>query len=70
MPEQSPLQRALRADPPAGVAALPAEVQDRLADLVDEARRRQARLMTEAVETAIKGVPLPVRGVVKKALLG
>lgn len=70
MPQQKSLQDVLGAEPPPGVQALAPEVQERLAALVDDARRRQARLMASSVETAIKGVPLPVRGVVKKALLG
>jgi hypothetical protein len=64
------LADVLGADLPAAVAALPADVLGRLAEQIDTARRHQAEVMAEAVRTAIEGVPFPVRGVVRKALLG
>lgn len=66
----SDLADALGNDPPAAVSALPDEVLIRLAGQIDDARRRQAAAMDTAVKSALKGVPLPFRGVVRKALLG
>ena len=62
------LADVLGAPPPASVAALSDVVLDRLAAQVVRARSNQKALGDEAVETALKGVPLPVRGIVKKAL--
>lgn len=66
----SELVGALGEEPPAAIAALPAEVVTRLAGQIEGARRRQAAAMESGVKTALKGVPLPLRGVVRKALLG
>ena len=55
---------------PDSVAALPPEVLERLAEQVQAARRRQAQQIADAIQVAVKGVPLPVRGIVRKALLG
>ena len=52
------------------VAGLPDDVRSRLADQVLAAQQRQTRLVTEAVDKALRGVPLPVRGIVRKALTG
>ncbi|MGI8679964.1 MAG: hypothetical protein ACR2LX_15035 [Jatrophihabitans sp.] len=70
MPETSdPLAAALRSEPPAAIAALPEDVRTRLAEQIRSARHRQATVVDDAVRTAVKGVPLPVRGIVRKALL-
>ncbi len=66
----SNLTDALGADPPEAILALPADVADRLAEQIEDARRRQAAAMDKSVKAALKGVPLPFRGVVRKALLG
>lgn len=66
----SDLADALGEEPPAAVSALPAEVLSRLTGQIEDARRRQARAMDSAVTSALKGVPLPFRGVIRKALLG
>ncbi|MGA8257467.1 MAG: hypothetical protein WB767_12915 [Nocardioides sp.] len=62
------LSEILRADPPASVAALPDEVRDRLANQIVTAKERQAQLVLDAETRALTGVPLPLRGLVKKAL--
>ncbi|MFN2562940.1 MAG: hypothetical protein ABR571_16815, partial [Jatrophihabitans sp.] len=62
--------KALGASPPETVAALASDVLERLANQIDVARRRQAEVMAESVRVAVEGVPLPVRGIVRKALLG
>ncbi|WP_370248899.1 hypothetical protein [Nocardioides sp.] len=67
---EDPLAAVLGTTPPESVQALPDDVRQRLADQVRAGRRRQARLTEEAVDRAITGVPLPVRSVIRKALVG
>lgn len=55
---------------PPAVAALPDDQRALLATLVAQARERQARATDEATDIALRGVPLPVRGLIRKALLG
>ena len=64
------LRKLLRAEPPAGVLALPVAARTELAELLADARRRQARTLAEAFTATLKHVPFPVRGIVKKVLLG
>jgi DNA-binding IclR family transcriptional regulator len=64
------LERLLGAPLPPAVARLPKADLARLAEQVTTARRRQAKVVDDAVRTAVTGVPLPVRGIVRKALLG
>lgn len=68
MPDE--LAEVLGEQPPAAVGALPPEVRSRLAGQIEAARRRQAEAMETGVKAALKGVPLPLRSVVRKALLG
>lgn len=60
----------LGAAPPASIAALPASARDDLAGVVADARRSQAAGLQEAFQEALRHVPFPVRGVVRKVLLG
>jgi hypothetical protein len=64
------LTQLLGAAPPAGIAALPEAEQATLADIIATARKRQARDLAESFEAALKHVPFPIRGLVKKTLLG
>ena len=64
------LADALGEEPPATVNALPDDVLAHLAEQIEDARRRQAASMNSAVTAALKGVPLPFRGMIRKALLG
>ncbi|KQY10062.1 hypothetical protein ASD37_06875 [Mycobacterium sp. Root135] len=64
------LAETLGEEPPAAVGALPDEVLTRLAGQIEDASRRQAAAMEAGVKSALKGVPLPLRRVVRKALLG
>lgn len=66
MPDQ--LEEALGATPPASVLALSDALRDRLAEQVTRACAQQRALTEQSVDKALKGVPLPVRGVVRKAL--
>ncbi|MET3962109.1 hypothetical protein ABIE44_002043 [Marmoricola sp. OAE513] len=70
MEPDADLTAVLGAAPPASVAALPPEVQQRLAAQVAEAKRRLESDTEASVQKAIAGVPFAVRGIVKKALLG
>ncbi len=64
-----PLSDVLGAAPPASVAALPDSTLSRLADQIHSARRHQHDVVEKSVRAAVKGVPLPVRAIVRKALL-
>ena len=62
------LARALRDTPPAAVVQLPPHTQQRLAAQIDAGRRHHRAVADQAIAKALKGVPLPVRGLVRKAL--
>ena len=67
-PAVARLAEALHTQPPASVCALPATVLDRLTEQVESGRRRHLQVAEDATNKALKGVPLPVRGIIKKAL--
>ncbi|SHG06108.1 hypothetical protein SAMN05443575_1260 [Jatrophihabitans endophyticus] len=64
------LRELLGGDPPEAVSALPEADRTALADLVADARRRQAQSLEESFDATLKHVPFPVRRIVKKVLLG
>jgi hypothetical protein len=64
------LRELLRAEPPASVLALDEPRRAELAEVLADARRRQAKSLEEAFAATLKHVPFPVRGIVKKVLLG
>ena len=64
------LRALLGTDPPASVRGLSAAEQDQLADLVRGAKQRQERTLEEAFVATLKHVPFPIRGLVKKVLIG
>ena len=64
------LDELLGGAPPDGIAALPAAEQERLAGIIAAARRKQAADLRAAFEATLKHVPFPLRGVVRKVLLG
>jgi hypothetical protein len=64
------LRALLGAEPPASVLALDTQAQAALAGILKDARRRQARALEESFAATLKHVPFPVRGVVKKVLMG
>ena len=64
------LRSLLGADPPATVRQLSAADRTELAEILREARRRQARTLEEAFTATLKHVPFPIRGIVKKVLIG
>ena len=64
------LIRRLGATPPPSVGALTPEEQARLTEIIRGARRKQAQDLAEAFDAALKHIPFPIRGLVKKTLLG
>jgi hypothetical protein len=73
VPEPDPnvrLRELLAAEPPASVLALDDAARGELADLLEESRQRQSDSLQEAFAATLKYVPFPVRGIVKKVLLG
>ncbi len=64
------LSTLLGAEPPATVLALDAGACADLVELVRDARQRQTHSLEDAFTAALKHVPFPVRGIVKKVLLG
>ena len=64
------LRKLLGAEPPPSVAALDEPARAALVEVLRESRRRQARSLEDAFVATLKHVPFPVRGVVKKVLLG
>jgi hypothetical protein len=64
------LRQLLGTDPPASIAALSKADQERLVEIVAGARKRQSRDLAESFEAALKHVPFPIRGLVRKTLLG
>ncbi|MDT4936796.1 MAG: hypothetical protein QOG80_467 [Pseudonocardiales bacterium] len=64
------LRDLLGADPPASVAALPADIRAQLADVIADAHERQAASLAAAFEATLRHVPFPARKIVKRVLLG
>lgn len=64
------LRELLADEPPASVLALPTADREALADLLAESRRAQAKSLETAFVATLKHVPFPVRGIVRKVLMG
>jgi hypothetical protein len=64
------LRDLLAGEPPASVLALPERDRAALADVLAASRRRQAEDLQVALAASLKHVPFPVRGIVRKVLLG
>ncbi|MGI8678047.1 MAG: hypothetical protein ACR2LX_05045 [Jatrophihabitans sp.] len=64
------LRELLAGDPPASVLALSQTDREALAAVLGESRRAQASSLEQAFTAALKHVPFPVRGIVKKVLTG
>ncbi len=64
------LHDLLGGPPPPGIAALPDDVRADLAEVLHEARRRQALSLAESFDAALRHVPFPVRGIVRRIVLG
>jgi hypothetical protein len=66
---QHSLSDVLGAPPPDSVRDLPAASQDRLTELITLARAAQAQRLSESLEAALRRLPLPLRGPVRRILL-
>jgi hypothetical protein len=55
---------------PTGIEALPDPARAELVDVIRAARRKQAADLEAAFHATLKHIPFPLRGVVKKALMG
>ena len=65
------LTTALRGTrPPEGLAALPPESLDAIADAVYDARERQAEQLRDALDHALRLAPWPLRSTLKRMLVG
>jgi hypothetical protein len=64
------LRTLLAAEPPDSVLALDADARLALAEVIRESRKRQTRSLEDSFTATLKHVPFPVRGIVKKVLLG
>jgi hypothetical protein len=64
------LRALLGGDPPGSVLALDEPARAALADLIGDSRRRQAKSLEDSFTASLKHVPFPVRGIVKRVLLG
>ena len=64
------LTTLLRGAPPASISALDEPSRTALAELIEDSRRRQAVSLERSFAATLKHVPFPVRGIVKKVLLG
>lgn len=69
-PPDDRLRELLGGEPPAAVLALPEPDRAAFADLLAECRQRQAQSLQEGFAASLRHVPFPVRGLVKKVLLG
>lgn len=65
----SALRDALGHPPPGSLATLDQAVVDDLAGLVVDARRGQESDLVQAIDDALRLVPRPLRGVVKRVIL-
>ena len=64
------LARLLRGTPPREIAALPPDALRDLSTAVRHARERQADELLAALEKALKLAPRPLRGPLRKVLIG
>lgn len=64
------LRELLGAEPPAGVRALPEQSRRALAKVLESAFAAQQAELGRAFDATLRFVPFPVRGVVRKVLLG
>jgi hypothetical protein len=65
-----PLRDLLGEPPPPGVAALPDAARGALAEVIAAARRKQSDDLAASVATTLRHIPLPLRAVVKRVVLG
>jgi hypothetical protein len=64
------LEQLLGDPPPAGVAELSDDDRAELVAVITAARRKQAQDLEASFHATLKHIPFPLRGVVKRVLLG
>ena len=64
------LERALGAPPPPGLDVLDDGDRERLADLIETARRAQRQALVDAIDDGLRKLPRVVRGPVSKLIRG
>jgi hypothetical protein len=64
------LRAFLGAELPDSVLSLDTSARAELAAILHDARARQTRALEESFTATLKHLPFPIRGVVKKVLLG
>ena len=64
------LADALGRRPPEGLATLPRSALDELTQAVHDARATQAEHLAASLDAALKVAPRPVRGLLRKLLVG
>lgn len=64
------LQALLGEDPPPSVLGLRDADRAALADVLEESRRAQDKALQDAFNASLRHVPFPVRGLVKRVLIG
>jgi hypothetical protein len=69
-PVDSRLAELLGSAPPPSVAALPEAARAELARVLAEALARQSAAVEAALADSVKQVPLPLRGLARRALFG
>lgn len=57
-------------EPPVAIAALPEADRHALVAVIEAARERQAADLAESFTRTLRHIPFPLRGVVKKVLIG
>lgn len=62
------LTHVLGSSPPVGTARVDDATVARLVEAVRDARQQQAEALVAAVDEALRHVPFPLRGVVRKVL--
>jgi hypothetical protein len=64
------LADVLGAEPPAAIAALPEADQRALVAVIEAALTRQSADLAESFSRTLRHIPFPLRGVVRKVLVG
>lgn len=64
------LTELLGAVPPPGVAALPESARGALAAVISSALERQGHDLAASFDATLRHIPFPLRGVVRRVLVG
>jgi hypothetical protein len=69
-PVPASLAELLGTAPPPAVQTLPPAAQERLAEIIADARAQQRRTLDAAFEAALRHLPVPLRPLARRMLLG